>query len=208
MAVTFKSVFKFTCAAASLSWLSCQGLLFYHLKFSKGNNPFDQVSQDAISLSVMNERKGLVDAVMDMYALRYTRENALFYDRNAIFEDPAVMLEGRAAIASGFSSMDKVFRESVCTKVDIVHGKSLIVIDQVQKYTMLGDYSLELPSVIYLHLRGEPGNEKIIRHVEEWGGKALIGEQAPYFANIGLLAAQFRRFHGLPFKHIIPAKDV
>ena len=208
MAITLKGMFKFTCAAVSLSWLGSQSLLFYHLKFSKQKDPNEQVSSESIPLSVKEERIGLLNAVLDLYSLRYTREKALYYDNNAVFEDPAVLLEGRSAIASGFSSMDKVFRTSENMKIDIMHGKDLIVIDQVQKYTMVGNISLELPSVIYLHLSGVPGNERIIRHVEEWGGKALIGKEAPYFANMGFVAAQMRKVHGWPFKYIIPATDV
>lgn len=208
MAVALRGLFKLTCAAVSLSWLGSQSLLFYHLKFSKGKDPSQLMSSDAIPLSVKEERKGLVNAVVDMYGLRYSKDNVLYYDKNAIFEDPAVLLEGRSAIASGFSSMDKAFRKSENVKMDVMHGKNLIVIDQVQKYTMLGNISLELPSVIYLHLNGEEGDERIIRHVEEWGGKTLIGKDAPYVANVGYLAAQFRKVHGWPFKYIIPATDV
>ena len=208
MAGSLKGVLKLTCAAVSLSWIGSQSLLFYHLKFSKGKDAFQMMPSDAIPLSVKEERKGLVNAVMDMYGLRYSRDNILYYDKNASFEDPAVLLEGRSAIASGFSSMGKAFRKSENIKMDVMHGKNLVVIDQVQKYTMVGNISLELPSVIYLHLKGEKGDERIMRHVEEWGGKALIGKDAPYVANIGYLAAQFRKVHGWPFKYIIPATDV
>ena len=208
MAVAAKGLVKFTCAAVSLSWIGSQSLLFYHLKFGKGKDPNQQVPSEAISLSLKEERKGLVDAVMDMYGLRYNKEKSLFYEKDAVFEDPAVLLEGRSAIASGFSRMDKFFRKSENMKADVIHGKNLVVIDNVQKYTMAGDFSMEIPSIIYLHLNGDPGSEKIVRHVEEWGGKALIGKDAPYFANIGYLAAQFRKVHGLPFKYIIPATDV
>lgn len=164
---------------------------------------------EAIPLSVKEARRSLVSAVVDMYSLKYSRENAMLYDENAIFEDPAAMLEGRAAIASGFLYLDKVVRKSENIKIDIIHGKNLVILDQVQRYTtILGGFSFEMPSVIYLYLSGETGNEKIIHHVEEWRGKALLGKEAPYFANIGFLAAQFRKIHGWPFKYIIPATGV
>ena len=208
MAISIRSMLKLTCAAVSLSWLGSQSLLVYHLMRSDKKDPFPSVSKEAIPLSLKEKRVGLLNAVMDMYSLRYSREGAFYYDQNAVFEDPAVLLEGRAAIASGFSSMDKVLVKSENLKIDIIHGKNLIVIDQVQKYTTVGNISLELPSVIYLYLTGEPGNERILRQVEEWGGKALIGKEAPYIANIGYVAAQMRKLHGLPFKYIIPATDV
>ena len=198
---------KFTCTAVSLSWLGSQGLLIYHLKYGDQNDPVKQVSSEAIPVSVRESRKGLIDAVLGLYGLKYSKEHVSYYDESAVFEDPAVHLKGRKSLASAFSKMDICFRKSENLKMDILHGKNIVVIDQVQKYTMFWNISFEMPSVLYLYLSGDPGEEKIVHHVEEWYSKPLIGREVPYFANIGLIAAQFRMLHGLPFQYIFKAPE-
>lgn len=202
---------KFTCAAVSLSWLGSQSLLIYHLKYGDQKDPVKQVSPEAIPLSVKESRKGLIDAVLGLYALKYSKEHvaskAAYYDESAVFEDPGLYLKGRRSVASAYSMMVVCFSKSENLKMDIVHGKNIVVIDQLQKYTMFGSISFELPSVLYLYLNGEPGEEKIVHHVEEWYSKPLIGKEVPYFANIGLIAAQFRKLHGLPFQYIFKAHE-
>ena len=202
MSVLLKRFLKLTCAAVSLSWIGCQGLLLYQLKFGESKVPIETMSLEAIPLTTRESREGLVDAVRRLYSLDYSKERMNFFVENATFEDPAVFLCGKAAIASGFSKMESLFKVSEGLKSDIIHGDKVIAIDQVQRYTLPGDISFELPSVIYLYLEGEPGNEKIVRQVEEWYSKPIIGREAPYFANLGSLASQFRKIHGLPFKYV------
>eukprot|EP00795_Rhopilema_esculentum_P017463 gene17463-9071_t len=169
MSVFLKRFLKLTCAAVSLSWVGSQGLLLYHLKFGKSKVPIEAMSSEAIPLTTRKSREGLVDAVRRLYSLDYSKERMNFFVENATFEDPAVFLCGKATIASGFSKMESLFKESEGLKFDIIHGDKVIAIDQVQRYTLPGDISFELPSIIYLYLEGEPGNEKIVRQVEEWG---------------------------------------
>ncbi len=205
MASSLKRFLKLTCTAVSLSWLGSQGLLLYHLKYGAENNPLTHISDDAIPLSIQNSRQNIVQAVLGLYRLDYKMESVMHYDENAVFEDPAVYLKGRKSVNSAFAKMGIAFRKSESLKVNVLHGEHLVTIDILQRYTLPGPGSLsfELPSIIYLYLQGEPGEEKIIHHVEEWRSKHLLGKKdASYFANVGFVAAQFRKLHGLPFKYI------
>eukprot|EP00794_Sanderia_malayensis_P000153 gene152-765_t len=202
MAHSTVRIAKFICQVVLFSWLSCQVLLVYHLKYGPTDNPKSHITKE-VPLSLKNARQGLIDAVSGLYSLEYSEEKMKYYDENAVAEDPVVRLDGKVSLASGFGFMEFLFRRSESLKVNVLHGKHLIVLDQVRRYTTtLGSFTLDFASVDYLYLKGEPGKEKIIRHVVEMNGKHLLGPEAPYFANVGLVAAKFRQLHGWPIKYI------
>ena len=207
MAMSLRRILKYTCAAVSLSWLGSQGLLVYHLKYAQKTDPLSKSSSDAIPLTVREDRKSIVDAVVGLYGLAYANQKMMQYAENAVFEDPFARLEGKQAIASAFKIMADWFNKSENLEINVVHGKHLITIDQLQRYTLpFLNTSFDIGSVIYLHLEdNDAGEERIVHHIEEWSGKALLGKDAPYLGNIGYVAGQFRKAHGWPLKYIFKA---
>lgn len=145
---------------------------------------------------IVNSRKKIIENILSLYHFKYSSDTFDVLADDVTFEDPAVYFKGKESLRNGLNWIKTFIRSSETVHFEEHHFEHEIRMDITQKYTTVLTIPITITSAIYLKLKGEIGQEKIISIVEEWGKKCLLNGQNTPFLATGNMALMYRKFHG------------
>eukprot|EP01083_Nonionella_stella_P095270 267421_1 len=124
------------------------------------------------SEKIQQNRRKIIDEVMNSYNGKPNRETELIYAANATFENPVAYMRGKKSIIAMIHGLPMLMRELKIDSSEIEHYEDAIVIKHNATIQMGIWFRKTIPHTQYLQLNDE--NNKIEKHLDMWNHKPLF----------------------------------